>query len=171
MRRTTFLIAAVSAIAIWAGSPTSASAEGGVGASATGDFFDANVGSGSQTNAELWHDMDDVNLRGNQLTGESINSNAGDRTSHDVVLNLSGNYPVLTSAALDVEVSGNDINVAGDGGSATSSISFSNSSGFMNNYGVTAVAVNSGPAASQSVSVNVMANVTLGTVATPAATP
>ena len=170
MRRTRLLIAAASAIVIWVGSATSASAAGD-GASAAGEMYDVNVGSGSQTNASDWEEMNDVNLLGNQLTGYSINSNAGERWSNDVVLNLEGEYPVLANTALDVEVSGNQMSVGGNGGSASSSVSFTHNSGFMNNYGVTAVSVNSGPAASQSVSVNVMANVSLGATPAPSYAP
>ena len=158
MRTMTLVIAAMSVIVIWAGSPSAADAES-IG---NGSYMnDTNMGSGQQVNANDWEHMDNVNAGGNQLTGGGINSNAGERWSDDVVINL-GDYPLLASAALDVEVSGNTISAAGDGASANSTLTFSNNSGFTNNYGVTAVAVNSGPSASQSVSVNVMSDVSLG---------
>ena len=163
MRRMKLLIAATSAIMIWAGAATAA----GDGANASGALFDANIGSGQQTNANDWEHMGDVNLDGNQLTGYSVNGNAGDRVSNDVILNLEGDYPLVANAALAVEVSGNSIAVGGDNSSASSTLSFSNNSGFMNNYGVTAVSVNSGPSASQSVTVNVMADVSLGSAPAP----
>ena len=157
MRRTTSVIAALGAIFIWAGS---ASADGN-SADITGDLLDVNVGSGNQTNANDWEEMFDVNAGGNQLTGGGVNSNAGDRSSDDVVLNL-GDTPLLANAALDVEVSGNSVAVGGDDSSANSSLGVSENSGFTNNYGVTAVSLNSGSAASQSVSVNVMSDLSLG---------
>ena len=157
MRRTTSVIAALGAIFIWAGS---ASANGNE-ADITGDLLVINVGSGNQTNANDWENMSDVNAGGNQLTGGGVNSNAGDRTSDDVVLNL-GDTPLLANAALDVEVSGNSAHVAGDGSSANSSVGISELSGFKENYGVTAVSLNSGSSASQSVSVNVMSDLSLG---------
>jgi len=150
------MISAVVAAALWTGS---ALAEGD-GAFASGSMLDANVGSGAQINAEDWKDMLDVNVSGNQLTGGGVNSNGGDRVSDDVVLSM-GDYPVVASAALDVTVSGNEVSVAGNGSSADSTLSFSEGSGFMNSYGVTAVAINSGPNASQSVNVNVMSDVSL----------
>ena len=157
MRRTTSVIAALGAIFIWAGS---ASANGNA-ADIAGDLLDVNVGSGAQTNANEWDNMFDVNAGGNQLTGGGVNSNGGDRTSDDVVLNL-GDTPLLANAALDVEVSGNSIAVGGDDSSASSSLGISDNSGFTSNYGVTAVSLNSGSAASQSVSVNVMSDLSLG---------
>ena len=157
MRRTTSVIAALGAIFIWAGS---ASANGN-SADISGDLLDVNVGSGVQTNANEWDNMFDVNAGGNQLTGGGVNSNGGDRTSDDVVLNL-GDTPLLANAALDVEVSGNSIAVGGDDSSASSSLGISDNSGFTSNYGVTAVSLNSGSAASQSVSVNVMSDLSLG---------
>jgi len=156
MRRTISVIAAVAALALWAGS---VSADGD-GAYSSGTVLDANLGSGKQINAEDWKEMMDVNVDGNQLTGGAINSNGGDRLSDDVVLNL-GEYPLVASAALDVTVSGNEISVSGDGSSASSSLTFSGGSGFMDSYGVTAVAINSGANASQSVNVNVMSDVSL----------
>ena len=156
MRSTISVIAVVAALALWSGM---ASAEGD-GAYLSGSMLDANLGSGSQINAEDWNDMMDVNVDGNQLTGGAINSNGGDRTSDDVVLNL-GETPLVASAALDVAVSGNEISVGGDGSSASSSMTFSGASGFMDSYGVTAVAINSGANSSQSVNVNVMSDVSL----------
>jgi len=90
-----------------------------------------------------------------------VNSNAGDRSSDDVVLNL-GDTALVANAALDVAVSGNSTSVGGDDSSANSSIGISDLSGFTENYGVTAVSLNSGSAASQSVSVNVMSDLSLG---------
>ena len=159
MRKSIYMIAAMVAAALWSGS---ALAEGGdgayLGAGALTD--DANLGAGQQLNASDWSGMMDVNASGTQLTGGAINSNGGNRHSDDVVLNLGG-YPLLASAALDVEVTGNMISVSGDNSSADSSLTFSDGSGFMYSYGVTAVAINSGANASQSVSVNVMSEVAI----------
>ena len=122
---------------------------------------DLNLGSGSQTNANDWHDMFDVNVDGNQLTGGGINSNGGDRNSDDVVI-LAGTMPEVANYALDASVSDNSISVSGSGSNADSTVSFSSNSGFNNSYGITAVAVNSGAGASQSVSVNVMSSLSVG---------
>ena len=157
MRRTTSVIAVLGAIFIWAGS---ASANGD-NADVSGDMLDLNVGSGTQTNANDWSDMFDVNVDGNQLTGGGINSNGGDRSSDDVVI-LSGTTPEVANYALDASVSDNSISVSGSGSNADSTVSFSSNSGFNNSYGITAVAVNSGAGASQSVSVNVMSSLSVG---------
>ena len=159
MRKIIYTIATMAATVLWTGS---ALAEGGKNAFlGEGALTEAaNLGSGEQLNANDWRDMLDVNAGGNQLTGGGINSNAGDRTSNDVVLNM-GEFPLLASAALDVQVTGNEVSVAGDNSSANSSLTFSDGSGFMNSYGVTAVAINSGANASQSVSVNVMSEVAI----------
>jgi len=161
MRKSIYVAVAVVTATLWGGS---ALADGGDGAYLGNGAvtLDANLGSGEQINAENWHDMIDVNTSGYQLTGGAINSNGGDRNSDDVVLNM-GDYPLLASAALDVEVVGNVISVGGDNSSADSSLTFSEQSGFMYSYGVTAVAINSGANASQSVSVNVMSEVVINT--------
>ena len=158
MRRIIPTIVAVAATALWTGIALADGDAAFLGALAVTE--DVNIGSGEQVNANDWQDMFDVNAGGNQLTGGGINSNAGDRSSDDVVLNL-GDLPLLASTALDVEVVGNEISVTGSGSSADSSLTFSDHSGFTNSYGVTAVAINSGANASQSVSVNVMSEVTL----------
>ena len=158
MRRIIPTIVAVAATALWTGIALAAGDDAFLGDLAVTE--DVNIGSGEQVNANDWQDMFDVNAGGNQLTGGGINSNAGDRSSDDVVLNL-GDLPLLASTALDVEVVGNEISVTGSGSSADSSLTFSDHSGFTNSYGVTAVAINSGANASQSVSVNVMSEVTL----------
>ena len=158
MRRIIPTIVAVAATALWTGIALADGDDAFLGDLAVTE--DVNIGSGEQVNANDWEDMFDVIAGGNQLTGGGINSNAGDRSSDDVVLNL-GDLPLLASTALDVEVVGNEISVTGSGSSADSSLTFSDHSGFTNSYGVTAVAINSGANASQSVSVNVMSEVTL----------
>ena len=158
MRKIIPMIVAVAATALWAGSGFADGDNAFLGDLAVTE--DVNIGSGEQVNANDWEDMFDVNAGGNQLTGGGINSNAGDRSSDDVVLNM-GDLPLLASTALDVEVVGNEISVTGSGSSADSSLTFSDHSGFTNSYGVTAVAINSGANASQSVSVNVMSEVSL----------
>ena len=157
MKRILGAVTVICVAALWAGSALADGDDAWVTDVTTDDL---NLGSGTQTNANDWHDMFDVNVDGNQLTGGGINSNAGDRSSDDVVLNL-GDLPLLASTALDVEVVGNEISVTGTDASADSSLTFSDHSGFTNSYGVTAVAINSGANASQSVSVNVMSEVTL----------
>ena len=159
MRRIIPTIVAVAATALWTGIALADGDDAFLGDLALTE--DVNIGSGEQVNANDWEDMFDVNAGGNQLTGGGINSNAGDRSSDDVVLNL-GDLPLLASTALDVEVVGNEISVTGSGSSADSSLTFSDHSGFTNSYGVTAVAINSGAHASQSVSVNVMSEVAIG---------
>ena len=161
MRKIIPMIAALAATALWAGSALAQELgdEAILGAGALTDS--ANVGSGKQINANDWEDMADVNAGGNQLTGGGLNNNAGHRTSNDVVI-TAGMYPLLASAALAAEVSGNELMVTGDGATANSSIEFTDASGFMSSYGVTAVAINSGAHASQSVSVNVMSEVAIG---------
>ena len=158
MRRIIPTIVAVAATARWTGIALADGDDAFLGDLALTE--EVNIGSGEQVNANDWQDMFDVNAGGNQLTGGGINSNAGDRSSADVVLTL-GDLPLLASTALDVEVVGIEISGTGSGSSADSSLTFSDHSGFTNSYGVTAVAINSGANASQSVSVNVMSEVTL----------
>ena len=129
MRKIIPMIVAVAATALWAGSALADGDDAFLGDLALTE--DVNIGSGEQVNANDWEDMFDVNAGGNQLTGGGINSNAGDRSSDDVVLNM-GDLPLLASTALDVEVVGNEISVTGSGSSADSSLTFSDHSGFTN---------------------------------------
>lgn len=160
MRRTNLVIAVLFIATLWNGSAL-AEMVGNEAVVGEGSMTDsANVGSGEQINANDWEDMLNVNAGGNQLTGGGMNSNGGDRTSNDVVIILP-DYPVLASTALDVTVSGNEIGAGGDGASVDSTVAFSDSSGFRSSYGVTAVAINAGANASQSISINVMSEVSL----------
>ena len=122
---------------------------------------DINLGSGTQTNANDWKDMFDVNVDGNQLTGGGINSNGGDRESSDVVI-IAGDTSEVSSYTLDASVTDNSVSVGGSDSNADSTLEFSHNSGYTNNYGVTAVSLNAGAGANQSVSVNVNAAVDLG---------
>lgn len=147
------------AVVFWASSAVADGDWASLGVDSEAD--NANVGSGSQTNANDWDDMLDVNLGGNQLTGGGINSNGGDRESSDVVI-IAGDTAEVSSYTLDASVTDNSVSVAGSGSSADSKIEFSHNSGYTNNYGVTAVSLNAGAGANQSVSVNVNAAVDLG---------
>jgi len=164
MRKIIPMIAAMAATALWAGTALAQVDDAYLGDGTLAD--DVNVGTGAQINANDWEDMLDTNAGGNQLTGGGVNSNAGDRTSNDIVL-TAGDYPLVASAALAVEVSHNSITVQGENASANSELIFTNDSGFTNSYGVTAVAINSGANASQSVSVNVMSEVAVGHLVGP----
>ena len=155
-RRNASMLAAVFLLAFWSGAAAADSAA----ALGSSDLQDANIGSGAQVNAIGWSDMGDVNAGGNQLTGGGANSNGGDRASRDLVLNLGG-MPTVASAALGVEVKGNAISIEGANASMASTLNLSQGSGFSNSYGVTAVALNSGANASQSVSVNVVSSVSI----------
>ena len=159
MRRIIPTIVAVAATALWTGIALADGDGAFLGDLAATE--DVNIGSGEQVNANDWEDMFDVNAGGNQLTGGGINSNGGDRNSDDVVI-LSGAMPEVANYALDASVSDNSISVSGSGSNADSTVSFSGNSGFTNSYGITAVAVNSGAGASQSVSVNVMSSLSVG---------
>ena len=158
MKRILGVLTVICAAVLWTGAALADGDDAWVTEVATDDL---NLGSGTQTNANDWKDMFDVNVDGNQLTGGGINSNGGDRNSNDVVI-LTGATPQVANYALDASVSGNTLSVGGAGSSADSSVSFSNNSGFKNSYGITAVAVNSGAGASQSVSVNVMSSLSVG---------
>ena len=96
-RRNASILASVFLLAFWSGAAAADSAA----ALGSGDLQDANIGSGAQVNAIGWSDMGDVNAGGNQLTGGGANSNGGDRTSRDLVLNLGG-MPTVASAAVTV---------------------------------------------------------------------
>ena len=158
MKRILGAVTVICVAALWAGSALADGDDAWVADVTTDDL---NLGSGTQPNANDWHDMFDVNVDGNQLTGGGINSNGGDRNSDDVVI-LSGAMPEVANYALDASVSDNSISVAGSGSSADSAVAFSGNSGWTNSYGITAVAVNSGAGASQSVSVNVMSSLSVG---------
>ena len=146
------------AMVVWAGSALADGDYASLGENSAAD--NVNVGSGTQTNAEDWEGMFDVNLEGNQLTGGGFNNNGSDRESQDVVI-MAGDAAEVTNYALEASVSENGVSVAGDHGYADSSLDFADSSGYTNNYGVTAVSLNAGAAASQSVSVNVNAAIDL----------
>ena len=158
MKRILGAMTVLCALTLWTGAALADGDGAWVADVATDDL---NLGSGTQTNANDWKDMFDVNVDGNQLTGGGINSNGGDRSSDDVVI-LSGTTPEVANYALDASVSDNSISVSGSGSNADSTVSFSGNSGFTNSYGITAVAVNSGAGASQSVSVNVMSSLSVG---------
>ena len=198
MRRN-YWVGAATALALFM-VPAGASFAGDSNQEASGDIdaFDANQGSGSQTNADDWEDMsnalagsgnqsaeidghansgsgvqdnsiseaDDWELMENANAGSgaqvlnSYNSNGRDRTSDDVVFHM-GSDTAVANAALDSQVTGNTVAITG-GGSADSSMSFTNGSGFSGMYGINAIALSSGANASQNVSVNVTASVTVG---------
>ncbi len=125
----------------------------------------ANTGSGSQDNsfaaADLWSDMMNANAGSGAQVIDATNSNGGDRTSNDVVINL-GDNAVVASAALQSAVTGNTIEVDGANAQASSTLTITDKSGFTNMYGINAIALSSGANASQNVSVNVTATVDVG---------
>ena len=125
----------------------------------------ANSGSGEQDNsyvgADEWVDMFNANAGAGAQVIDSANSNGGDRVSNDVVIDL-GDDAVLASAALQSQVSGNSVTVSGVNAEANSSVSITDGSGFSNMYGINAIALSSGANASQNVSVNVTAKVSVG---------
>ena len=124
----------------------------------------ANTGSGVQDNsisdADHWELMDNANGGSGAQVLNSYNSNGRDRTSDDVVFHM-GNDTAVANAALESQVTGNTVSIA-NGGTANSAMSFANGSGFSGMYGVNAIALSSGANASQNVSVNVTARVTVG---------
>ena len=101
MKRILGAVTVICVAALWAGSALADGDDAWVTEVTTDDL---NLGSGTQTNANDWHDMFDVNVDGNQLTGGGINSNGGDRNSDDVVI-LSGAMPEVANYALDASVS------------------------------------------------------------------
>ena len=146
------------AMVVWAGSALADGDSAEIGAGSQAE--NVNIGSGTQTNADDWEEMFDVNVEGNQVTSGGFNNNGGNRDSEDIVI-MAGDSAEVSNYALEAVVSENGINVAGAGGHADSTLDFETNSGYTNNYGVTAVSLNAGGAASQSVSVNVNAAVDL----------
>ena len=96
---------------------------------------------------------------------DSLNSNAGNRASSDIVMTL-GDTPVVANAALEASISENGISVSGANGSANTALYMTDGSGFRNMAGVNAIAMSSGHNSSQHVSVNVTAAVTTDQVVT-----
>lgn len=160
MKRKIIVIVGMGAFLLWGGAAVADGDFAELGAEALA--LDVNLGSGSQTNADDWSSMDDVNAGGNQLTGGGINSNGGNRDSDDVAL-LMGDNAEVASYALEASVSNNQLLVDGNESHADSSTGFEGDSGFSSSYGITAVSVNAGSSASQSVNVNVTSAVTLDT--------
>ena len=160
MKRKIIVMVGMGAVLLWGGA---AAAEGDfVELGAEAFVLDTNLGSGSQTNADDWSSMGDVNAGGNQLTGGGVNSNGGDRVSDDVAL-LLGDSAEVASYALEASVSNNQLLVDGNESHSDSSTGFEGDSGFSSSYGVTAVSLNAGSSASQSVNVNVTSAVSLDT--------
>ena len=83
MKRILGAVTVICVAALWAGAALADGDDAWVTEVTTDDL---NRGSGTQTNANDWHDMFAVNVDGNQLTGGGINSNGGDRNSDDVVI-------------------------------------------------------------------------------------
>ncbi|NRA06963.1 MAG: hypothetical protein HRU02_02310 [Myxococcales bacterium] len=160
MKRKIIVIVGMGAFLLWGGAAVADGDFAELGAEALA--LDVNLGSGSQTNADDWSSMGDVNAGGNQLTGGGINSNGGNRDSDDVAL-LMGDNAEVASYALEASVSNNQLLVDGNESHADSSTGFEGDSGFSSSYGITAVSVNAGSSASQSVNVNVTSAVTLDT--------
>ena len=160
MKRKIIVIVGMGAFLLWGGAAVADGDFAELGAEALA--LDVNLGSGSQTNADDWSSMDDVNAGGNQLTGGGINSNGGNRDSDDVAL-LMGDNAEVASYALEASVSNNQLLVDGNESHADSSTGFEGDSGFSSSYGITAVSVNAGSSASQRVNVNVTSAVTLDT--------
>ena len=160
MKRKIIVIVGMGAFLLWGGAAVADGDFAELGAEALA--LDVNLGSGRQTNADDWSSMDDVNAGGNQLTGGGINSNGGNRDSDDVAL-LMGDNAEVASYALEASVSNNQLLVDGNESHADSSTGFEGDSGFSSSYGITAVSVNAGSRASQSVNVNVTSAVTLDT--------
>ena len=160
MKRKIIVIVGMGAFLLWGGAAVADGDFAELGAEALA--LDVNLGSGSQTNADDWSSMGDVNAGGNQLTGGGINSNGGNRDSDDVAL-LMGDNAEVASYALEASVSNNQLLVDGNESHADSSTGFEGDSGFSSSYGITAVSVNAGSSASQSVNVNVTSAVSLDT--------
>ena len=160
MKRKIIVIVGMGAFLLWGGAAVADGDFAELGAEALA--LDVNLGSGSQTNADDWSSMDDVNAGGNQLPGGGIHSNGGNRDSDDVAL-LMGDNAEVASYALEASVSNNQLLVDGNESHADSSTGFEGDSGFSSSYGITAVSVNAGSSASQSVNVNVPSAVSLDT--------
>ena len=160
MKRKIIVIVGMGAFLLWGGAAVADGDFAELGAEALA--LDVNLGSGSQTNADDWSSMGDVNAGGNQLSGGGINSNGGDRDSDDVAL-LMGDNAEVASYALEASVSNNQLLVDGNESHADSSTGFEGDSGFSSSYGITAVSLNAGSSASQSVNVNVTSAVSLDT--------
>ena len=160
MKRKIIVIVGMGAFLLWGGAAVADGDFAELGAEALA--LDVNLGSGSQTNADDWSSMGDVNAGGNQLPGGGINSNGGNRDSDDVAL-LMGDNAEVASYALEASVSNNQLLVDGNESHADSSTGFEGDSGFSSSYGITAVSVNAGSSASQSGNVNVTSAVTLDT--------
>jgi len=142
---------------------TNVLAGGGSQTSNTGN--DANTGSGTQDNSsdtsDNWSNIGNGNNgSGAQVLG-SANSNGGDRTSSDIVMNL-GDGGSVANSALESSVSGNAVTVSAMSASANSALSMDNGSGFSGMYGVNAIALSTGANSSQNVNVNVTASVDAG---------
>jgi hypothetical protein len=142
---------------------TNVLAGGGSQTSNTGN--DANTGSGTQDNSsdtsDNWSNIGNGNNgSGAQVLG-SANSNGGDRTSSDIVMNL-GDGGSVANSALESSVSGNAVTVSAMSASANSALNMDNGSGFSGMYGVNAIALSTGANSSQNVNVNVTASVDAG---------
>ena len=126
---------------------------------------EANTGSGTQDNSyatqDAWEEMSNANSGSGAQVLDSTNSNGGDRTSSDIVLNLGSNATVANSA-LEASITGNAVTVEGAGGAAGSSLEIADGSGFFNLAGVNAIALSSGHNSSQNISVNVTATIASG---------
>jgi hypothetical protein len=126
---------------------------------------DANTGSGSQDNSyasqDDWSDMYNANSGSGAQVLDSTNSNGGDRTSSDIVLNL-GDGASVANSALEASITGNAVTVENGSGSAGSSLHIGDDSGFFNLAGVNAIALSSGHNSSQNISVNVTATIATG---------
>jgi hypothetical protein len=160
------------------GSTQGTAAAFGAGNQQASETNDANVGSGSQVaentgqvtqgdgNNEATGDIATFGEEGSQqIVGDiADNSNNGDRFSDDVVLDLGDNSHV-GNVVLETVVTGNEITFvaewAEEGGAeqANGNVDVSGSTNFSTMYGVNAIAMNSGSAAAQNVSVNVTASV------------
>jgi len=158
MDRKTIFFVFVIAVLLSAGSAFAEGNGAEVGANSVTD--NVNAGSGSQANAAAWYDIESANVSGNQLTSGALNSNGGNRDSDDVVI-FTGDYAEVANYALEASVTDNRLAVDGNGSHADSSTSFEGASGFDSNFGVTAVSLNAGSSASQSVNVNVTSAVSL----------
>ena len=123
---------------------------------------DANTGSGAQDNSsdtsDNWSNIGNGNNGSGAQVLTSTNSNGGDRTSSDIVMDL-GDGGSVTNAALESSVSGNAVTVTAMSASANSALEMTGGSGFSGMYGVNAIALSTGANSSQNVSVNVTASV------------
>ncbi len=142
---------------------TNVLAGGGSQTSNTGN--DANTGSGTQDNSsdtsDNWSNIGNGNNGSGAQVLDSANSNGGDRTSSDIVMNL-GDGGSVANSALESSVSGNAVTVSAMSASANSALNMDNGSGFSGMYGVNAIALSTGANSSQNVNVNVTASVDSG---------